>query len=134
VAAGAGARVSDRRPRVLIVEDDDAIALVIHDLLQIEGFEVRRARDGQAGLSLLQTFEPHVILLDLMMPVLDGRGFRAGQRRLPPHLSDIPIVVLSGAREAATAAHDLGAASLVVKPFELDALTEAIHSALITSG
>jgi CheY-like chemotaxis protein len=116
--------------RVLVVEDDEAIALVIQDLLESEGFEVQRAHNGRAGLSLLHPFEPHVIVLDLMMPVLDGWGFRAEQRQLPPPLSTIPVVILSGARDAAAAASDLAAAALVVKPFALEALIEAIRSAL----
>jgi two-component system chemotaxis response regulator CheY len=116
--------------RVLVVEDDDAIALVIQDLLEGEGFVVLRARDGRVGLALLHTFEPHVIVLDLMMPVLDGWRFRAEQRQLAPALARIPVVILSGARDAATAATDLAAAALVVKPFELDALTAAVRSAL----
>ena len=116
--------------RVLVVEDDEAIALVIQDLLESEGFEVRRARNGRAGLTLLHNFEPHVIVLDLMMPVLDGWGFRAEQRELPSRLSQIPIVILSGARDAATAASDLAASALVVKPFALDALIDAVRAAL----
>jgi CheY-like chemotaxis protein len=65
-----------------------------------------------------------------MMPVLDGWGFRDEQRRLASPLSQIPIVILSGARDAATAASDLAASALVVKPFELEALITAIRSAL----
>jgi DNA-binding response OmpR family regulator len=116
--------------RVLVVEDDDGIALVIQDLLEGEGFEVQRAPNGRAGLVLLRSFEPHVIVLDLMMPVLDGWGFRAEQRQLPSQLSEVPVVILSGARDAAAAATDLGASALVVKPFALEALIDAIRSAL----
>ncbi len=117
-------------PRVLVVEDDEGIALVLQDLLESEGFEVRRAPDGREGLILLQDFQPHVIVLDLMMPVLDGWGFRAEQRQLAPQLSRVPVVILSGARDAAAAATDLEAASLVVKPFALEALIDAVQSAL----
>src|SRR3954447_26088577 len=116
--------------RVLVVEDDDSIALVIQDLFESEGFEVQRAPNGRDGLTLLQDFRPHVIVLDLMMPVLDGWGFRAEQRQLPSQLSQVPVIILSGARDAAAAATDLDAASLVVKPFALEALIDAVHSAL----
>ena len=116
--------------RVLVVEDDEGIALVIQDLLEGEGFEVQRAPNGRAGLALLRDFQPQVIVLDLMMPVLDGWGFRAEQRQLPSQLSQVPVVILSGARDAATAAIDLDAVALVVKPFALEALIDAIRSAL----
>jgi CheY-like chemotaxis protein len=116
--------------RVLVVEDDDAIALVVQDLLESEGFDVERAHNGRAALGLLSTFGPDVILLDLMMPVLDGWGFRAAQRQLPSPQARIPVVILSGARDAAKAARDLGAAALVIKPFALDALIEAVQSAV----
>jgi DNA-binding response OmpR family regulator len=115
--------------RVLVVEDDDAIALVLEDLLLGDGFEVQRAANGRAALDLLVTFRPHVILLDLMMPILDGWGFRAMQRALDPDLATIPVVILSGAREAAAASTELDAAAVVVKPFSLDVLVETIRGA-----
>jgi CheY-like chemotaxis protein len=116
--------------RVLIVEDDDAIALVLEDLLDSEGFAVRRAAHGRAALDLLPIFDPQVILLDLMMPVLDGWGFRAEQLELEPHLARIPIVVLSGARAATAAANDLGAVGVVIKPFALEDLLDMVNHAL----
>jgi two-component system response regulator MprA len=115
---------------VLIIEDDDAIALVVEDLLQGEGFDVRRAADGRAGLDVLDDFAPQVIVLDLMMPELDGWGFRAAQQRLGPPLAEVPVVVLSGAREASAAGIDLAAVAVVMKPFELDVLTDAVRQAL----
>jgi DNA-binding response OmpR family regulator len=115
--------------RVLVVEDDDAIALVLEDLLVGEGFEVQRAENGRTALDVLLTFRPHVVVLDLMMPVLDGWGFRARQRGLDPDLATIPIVILSGAREATAAGVELDAAAVVVKPFVLDELVQTIRTA-----
>lgn len=123
----------DAGGRVLVVEDDDSVALVLADLLEEEGFEVRRASNGRTGLDLLEAFRPHVVLLDLMMPVLDGWGFRAHQRQLPPDLAQIPVLVLSGARDARTAAADLGAAGVVTKPFEVDALADTVRRLLMAS-
>ena len=121
--------VDKTRRRVLVVEDDDAIALVVEDLLVSEGFAVQRADNGSVALELLPEFRPNVIVLDLMMPVLDGWGFRVRQRALSPELATIPVIVLSGAREATTAAIEMQAAGVVVKPFVLDALVDAIRSA-----
>src|SRR5919202_7071622 len=119
--------MADAGGRVLVVEDDESVALVLADLLEEEGFEVKRAADGRAGLDLLQAFRPQLVLLDLMMPVLDGWGFRAQQRQLAPDLAQIPVLVLSGARDAVKAADDLGAAGVLAKPFEVDALAEAVR-------
>jgi two-component system, chemotaxis family, chemotaxis protein CheY len=118
--------------RVLVVEDDDSVALIVADVLEEEGFEVRRAANGRAGLVMLQAFRPQLVLLDLMMPVLDGWGFRAQQRQLDPELAQIPVLVLSGARDARNAAVDLDAAGVLAKPFEIDALTETVRR-LITA-
>ena len=115
--------------RVLVVEDDDAIALVLEDLLVSEGFEVQRAANGRAALDMLSTFRPHVIVLDLMMPILDGWGFRATQRGLDSDLATIPVVILSGAREATAASIELDAAAVVVKPFTLDVLVDTLRQA-----
>jgi two-component system, chemotaxis family, chemotaxis protein CheY len=119
--------VSDTPIRVLVVEDDDAIALVLEDLLVSEGFLVARAADGSIALHMLVSFAPHVILLDLMMPVMDGWAFRRHQLSMGAALAAIPVVVLSGAREATTTAAELDPAAVVVKPFVLDALIEAIR-------
>ena len=117
-----------------MVEDDDSVALVLADLLEEEGFEVKRAANGRAGLDLLKAFRPHVVLLDLMMPVLDGWGFRAQQRQLAPDLAQIPVLVLSGARDARTAAADLGAAGVLAKPFEVESLTDTVRRLLMARG
>ena len=119
-----------RPGRVLVVEDEPAVGEVATAALADAGHEVRWARDGRAGLAALREWPADVIVLDLMMPVLDGWGFRAEQRRLASPLSQVPVVILSGARDAASAAKDLDAAGLVVKPFALEALIEAVQSAL----
>jgi two-component system, chemotaxis family, chemotaxis protein CheY len=109
------------------VEDDDAIALVLEDLLQTEGFAVQRAANGAIALDLMREVRPDVILLDLMMPVMDGWAFRAAQRDLEKPLARVPVVVLSGARDATAAAAELQAAAVIVKPFALDPLVETVR-------
>jgi two-component system OmpR family response regulator len=108
------------RQRILIVEDDDQIATVLRDTLCEEGYEARCAANGRLGLSLLQQWVPHVIILDLMMPVMDGQSFRAAQRALPRPMSDPPVIVLSGARDGHAQAEALAAHAFIAKPFELD--------------
>jgi DNA-binding response OmpR family regulator len=88
-----------------------------------EGYAVRAAPDGRAALALLEIWRPHLILLDLMMPVLDGWGFRARQLATP-NAEDLPVIVLSAARDARVEA--LRPAAVVSKPFDLDLLLNTV--------
>ena len=118
-------RLPDER-RVLIVEDEDTIGEVVADALMLEGYEVRRARNGREALEMLHEWLPQLILLDLMMPVMDGWAFRAAQRQLTGDAADVPVVVLSGAREVRARADELGAVEAMSKPFELNQVVEAV--------
>ena len=110
------------QPRVLVVEDEASIAQVVVDVLAAEGYEVRRAANGLEGLRILGAWSPSVIVLDLMMPVMDGRAFRAEQLRLDHGRDAIHVIVLSGAREARAIAEELNASATLTKPFDIDAL------------
>ena len=112
--------------RVLVVEDEDAVGQVVADVLADEGYEVRRARNGREGLSLLREWRPQLVLLDLMMPEMDGWTFRAEQRRLGGEVAAVPVVVLSGAREARARAGELEAVEAIAKPFDLDEVVAAV--------
>ena len=112
--------------RVLVVEDEDTIGQVVADALSDEGYEVRRARNGREALELLRGWLPRLILLDLMMPVMDGWAFRAAQRQLVGEAADVPVIVLSGAREARARADELGAVEALSKPFDLGQVIAAV--------
>src|SRR5689334_21246817 len=115
-----------KMPRVLLIEDEPALGQVLNDVLIDEGHQVQWVRNGRAGLQRLQSWRPDVIVLDLMMPVMDGWAFRAAQRRLPSDLAGVPVIVLSGARELRATADALGAAVTLAKPFDLDDVAAAI--------
>jgi len=117
---GAGKRIV----RVLVVEDDELIRDMLEMVLTDAGYKVATAEHGRRGLDLLATVQPHVILLDLMMPVMDGRRFRKVQ--LQEHYPDPPLVILSASREATSIADELGALAVVTKPFELDDLLHVV--------
>ena len=112
--------------RVLVVEDEDTIGEVVCDALALEGYQVRRARNGRDALEVLREWLPQLILLDLMMPVMDGWAFRAAQRRLTGGAADVPVVVLSGAREVRARADELGAVEAMSKPFDLGQVVAAV--------
>jgi DNA-binding response OmpR family regulator len=109
-------------PRVLIIEDDPETRDALTVFLQIEGYEVSSANDGRRGLDQARRHRPDVILLDLMMPNLDGWGFRAEQKR-DDSISAIPVIVVSalGARD------DIDAAGFVPKPCDLDVVLGAVE-------
>jgi two-component system, OmpR family, response regulator MprA len=116
----------ERPRRVLLVEDDQAVGAVVEEALSDEGHEMRWARNGAAALAELADWTPDLIVLDVMMPVMDGRGFRAAQRQLPDARAEIPVVVLSGAHDAHAVAEDLGAVAAITKPFRLEDLIDAV--------
>jgi two-component system, chemotaxis family, chemotaxis protein CheY len=112
--------------RVLLVEDEDTIGQVVSDVLTLEGYEVRRARNGREAIAVLREWLPRLILLDLMMPVMDGWAFRAAQRQLAGDAARVPVIVLSGAREARARAGELEAVEALTKPFDLNQVIAAV--------
>ena len=98
-----GPSVGDAMARVLIVEDETPIRELLNDFLSDEGFETSLAEDGRHGIELARADKPDVILMDLMLPLLDGiAAVRALKDR--PETRDIPIVVMS-ANSGVVAAH-----------------------------
>ena len=110
---------------VLIIEDDTDSRVMIQTLLRLEGYEVVGASNGREGLTATRAAHPCLILLDLMMPVMDGLEFRAEQVR-DPAISSIPVVIVSARHDADATASDLGVAACVGKPIDLDELATAV--------
>ncbi|MFN2629117.1 MAG: response regulator transcription factor [Gaiellaceae bacterium] len=102
--------------RVLVVEDDEAIADVLRRTLRQEGHEVRSAADGVEGLAIAEEFAPDLVILDLGLPKLDGAEVL---RRLRAE-SDVPILILTARSELDDRVDglDSGADDYLVKPFE----------------
>jgi two-component system chemotaxis response regulator CheY len=115
---------------VLVVDDDPDILEALSEILEAEGFEIRRARNGKEALERLEPEPPQLILLDLMMPVMDGWEFAQRMRQRPPEIARIPIIVLSADRNVGSKAADLGAVGHLAKPFELNDLLELVRRAL----
>ena len=117
------------KPRVLVVDDDPVIRSTVAELLVDEGYDVHQAGDGSEALDLLAEFVPDAIVLDLMMPVLDGWAFVDRCRSLPA-CAEVPIVVMSathGLHETAERLHAMGVRAVVAKPFDVDALIAIVQ-------
>jgi DNA-binding response OmpR family regulator len=105
-------------PLVLVVDDDEELRDALVDVLTHDGYEVRTARDGVEALHVLDEVTPDVLVLDLMMPRMDGIQLvqeleRRGRR------GQLPILVLTARRDAAEQVQQLGVQGLVRKPFDL---------------
>jgi len=112
---------------VLVVEDDLDVREVERQMLDFAGYEVLVAGNGREALETLSDQRPSVILLDLMMPVMDGLTFLAERRRLGLG-EDIPVVCVSASgKEMLQQALRLGAKECLQKPSDLDELFDRVE-------
>lgn len=107
---------------VLVVDDESDIREAVAEVLADEGYVVHGAGDGAEALRKARAVHPDIVLLDLMMPGMNGWEFRAAQKG-DPELSDIPVVVLSALGRVA----GMDAAGFIQKPFDLDELLDAVR-------
>jgi CheY-like chemotaxis protein len=109
---------------ILVVDDDPDVREVLQQFLTLEGYEVSTATNGREALERLHTGQlPGLILLDLMMPEMDGFAFRAKQRS-DPTLAPIPVVIITAVHDAKRSAAKLGVSEWMVKPVEFDELVD----------
>jgi len=116
----------------MLVDDDRHLLTTIADFLRFEGYEVITATSGKEALSALRKSRPNIILLDIMMPGMDG-GDVAQAIRANPVLKNVPIIFTTAAvSKAEERSHDgcIGGESFLAKPFQLDELTARIREAL----
>ena len=113
---------------ILIVDDEPTVRGLVSTLLSDDGYVVCEAAHGEEGLEQLRRHVPDLVLLDLHMPVMDGRQFRAEQKALDSHLAAIPVLLFSGVRE--TLAQELEAAGAVAKPFTPEELLSVVRQTL----
>jgi two-component system chemotaxis response regulator CheY len=113
---------------VLVVDDDDAIREMIGEVLQTVGYRVETAANGLQALAKVGTTRPDAILLDLMMPVMDGWTFLQ-ECRANPLCGGRPVAVMSAHRDAQNASA-LGVNSILSKPFDVDVLLDTVKRLL----
>jgi len=107
---------------VLVVDDESDIRDAVSELLSERGYDVVEAADGAEALAKLRACRPSVVLLDLMMPGMNGWEFRAAQRE-DPEVREIPVIVVSALGKVA----GLDADGFIQKPFEADDLLTAVR-------
>jgi DNA-binding response OmpR family regulator len=111
--------------RVLVIDDDPVLRETLEEALAAEGYDVEAAGNGLEALSVLPGWRPDLIILDLMMPIMDGWRFRAEQRQTDS--ANVPILILTSHWDAMSASSGMDAAETVRKPFELDALLSTVQ-------
>ena len=114
---------------MLLVEDDRSIAGFVEPELERLGFRVRCAYDGPSGLEEAIQFDPEIVLLDIMLPGLDGVGVLKELRRREAR---VPVIMLTARDTTLDKVHslDLGADDYVTKPFEMDELLARMRALL----
>lgn len=113
--------------RILLVEDDVELREALSDALTAEGHRVQAVGDGRQALQAMRSERPDVVVLDLMMPVMDGWTFR--QRQLDiPEFADVPVICLTAVYDPQSASQALQAPCLH-KPVEMDALLDRVERA-----
>jgi CheY-like chemotaxis protein len=115
------------KPTILIVDDDPAIRKMLAEVLTLDGYPYETATNGQEALEALGKSGPRLILLDLLMPVLDGRGVM-NELRASPEVRARHRVVLVSANDRLEAARDLEPDSMLAKPFTADQLLNVIET------
>ena len=109
---------------VLLIDDDEDLLDVVSLALADEGYRVLTAPNGAAALDLISQAPPTLVLLDVLLPVIDGREFIRAYRELPgPHAA---IILVSAIANLPEVAREVGADGYLAKPFELDELLKVV--------
>ncbi len=124
--------VPDKKIDVLIVDDEKELAETIAERLELRGIKAQTASDGDSALSLIKSFPPSVVVLDLMMPGMSGLEILA---RINSLKLDVPVILLTGygSKEHTVEGMNLGVFDFVMKPCNLDELISKIQLAISKS-
>ena len=118
-AAIEGKLVAANERPILIVEDDESLRQAITTMLEMDGYPVRSVSNGAEALEAIEEQAPSLVLLDMVMPVLDGREFAAA---LKARDIELPILVMSASHDPRKSAEEIRAAGAIAKPFDVQEL------------
>ncbi|WP_254442036.1 EAL domain-containing protein [Duganella vulcania] len=127
-AAPPQAPAADDRPQVLVVDDDRSTRSTLRHTLQRDGFHVEEAADGAAALAMLARFQPDVILMDAMMPVMDGFTACARMQELP-NAGAVPVLMITALQDNSSVerAFAAGASDYIPKPIHYAVLSQRVR-------
>jgi DNA-binding response OmpR family regulator len=127
-----GCQQEGRMPRVLVVDDDPRVVATLSDVLRLKGYTVDIASDGPEALERVREARPHVVLLDVSLPTMNGLEVLLCIRQLDP---TVGVIMVSGICDEVTIrrALTLGAAEYLVKPMKLQELERTLEHALKNS-
>jgi len=111
--------------RILIVDDHEDNIELLRARLEAWKYRTECAMDGAEALRMIEASPPDLILLDVMMPIMDGKTFRV-QQQIDPSLNQIPVVVLSAHADAKAAAAEMKADGFLKKPIDLGTLLATV--------
>jgi two-component system chemotaxis response regulator CheY len=112
---------------VLVVDDDRYLCDLVVDVLEASGHAARKAANGVEALKQVRERKPKLILLDLMMPVMNGWEVAAALRA-NPEWADIPVVIITADYDVERGRQQTGARAVITKPFDIDHLTQVVSS------
>ena len=115
-----------RTPKVLVVDDDPDLAALCSFVLENEGYDIDIARNGHEAYAAIAAKKIDVVLLDIMMPVLDGITVCKMVKR-DPRTKDVPVIMMSASDRLRDHAKSSPADAVIQKPFDLDHLINTVH-------
>jgi EAL domain-containing protein (putative c-di-GMP-specific phosphodiesterase class I)/CheY-like chemotaxis protein len=129
-AEGRTLTMADAKIRILVVDDHIDLTNMVRDVLEAQGYEVLTANSGERGLELAFTEHPHLILLDVMMPGMDG--YQVCRELQFGYTKDIPVVFLTAKTQLASMmeASRSGASAFIAKPFRVEHLVQTVRDVL----
>jgi len=116
---------------ILVVEDDPGTQLAISDYLQLKGYDVLKAASGEMALTLVEEYQPHLVITDVMMPLMDGYEL-VRRLRQRPILRLLPVIFLTARHQTddRIQAYKLGCDAFLSKPFELKEIGAVVQNLL----
>ncbi|OZI62840.1 hybrid sensor histidine kinase/response regulator [Bordetella genomosp. 11] len=127
VAAAGTAAGQPRAVNILVIDDDASVRHLIVECLEILGYEVRQAADGEEGLAMMREAPPDLLVVDFIMPKLNGAEVIERARAMLP---DLPVILATGYADAQVGASVLEHERVLQKPFNLDQLSAMVSEAL----